>query len=247
MAAVKGRGVVMSIAVILAIGAAVSIALYLRAVRDDAGGGERTTVIVAKRDIPASTDLDPLIADAEFTTLEVPEETLIPGVITDIAQLQGQVTAFPILAGEQISTARLKGPDEAAGGTLGIPEDSQAVSFQLQPFQGVGGVLSQGDHVAIYATFKQPGTNAGAEVTGVSLTVVSNVLVLRTASTVTSTEGSVAVSTAQVPVIVTLALTPQQAQKVLLAQDQGTIWLALLPPGEEGSVPRPTAFGQLLP
>ncbi len=246
MAAVKGRGVVMSIAVILAIGAAVSIALYLRAVKDDAGGGERTTVIVSKRDIPASTDLDPLIADAEFTTLEVPQEALVPGVITDIAQLQGQVTAFPILAGEQISTSRLKGPDEAAGGTLGIPEDAEAVSFQLQPFQGVGGVLSQGDHVTIYATFKQPGTNAGAEVTGVSLTVVSNALVLRSASTVTSTETTT-VSSSQVPIIVTLALTPQQVQKVLLAQDQGTIWLALLPPGAEGSVPKPTAFGQLLP
>ena len=247
MAAVKGRGVVMSIAVILAIGAALSIALYLRAAKDDAGGGERTTVIVSKRDIPSGTDLDPLIAGAEFNTLEVPQEALIPGAITDIAQLQGQVTAFPILAGEQISTARLKGPDEAAGGTLGIPEDSQAVSFQLQPFQGVGGVLTQGDHVAIYASFKQPGTNAGAEVTGVTLTVVSNVLVLRSVSTVTSTGDTATLTTTQVPIIVTLALTPQQVQKVLLAQDQGTIWLALLPPGAEGSVPKPTAFGQLLP
>jgi pilus assembly protein CpaB len=247
MAAVKGRGVVMSIAVILAIGAAVSIALYLRSVRDDAGGGERTTVIVAKRDIPSGTDLDPLIADAEFTTLEVPQETLVPGAITDIAQLQGQVTAFPILAGEQISTARLKGPDEAAGGTLGIPDDHQGIAFQVQPFQGVGGVLTQGDHVAVYATFKQPGTNAGAEVTGVSLTVVSNALVLRSRSTVTSTGDAAPVSTTQAPFIVTLALTPQQVQKVLLAQDQGTLWLALLPPGAEGTVPRPTAFGQLLP
>ena len=245
MAAVKGRGVVMSIAVILAIGAAVSIALYLRAVKDDAGGGAQTSVIVSKRDIPAGTDLDPLIADGEFTTLDVAQDALVTGVVTDIAQLQGQVTAFPILSGEQISTARLKGPDEAAGGTLGIPDDMQAVSFQLQPFQGVGGVLTQGDHVAIYAAFKQPGTQAGAEVPGLSITVVQKALVLRSTRT-----GGVATDPAgssAAPVIVILALSPGQAQAVILAQDQGTLWLGLLPPGADGRTPQPTAFGQLLP
>lgn len=250
MAAIKGRGVVMAMALILAIGAAAAVFLYLRAVEDDAGGGELTTVIVSKRDIAAGTRLDPLIAEGEFTTREIPRDALVAGVVTDVTQLQGKVTAFPILSGEQISSARFKGPTEAAGGTLGIPEGFQAISFQFQRFQGVGGILTQGDHVAVYGSFKQPGSSAGVEVPGVTMTIVKEALVLRsvggpsTTSGVTSGTGTVV--TASTPMIVTLALTPAQAQKLIFAQDQGTVWLSLLPPGEEGSVPQPTTFGRLL-
>jgi hypothetical protein len=39
---------------------------------------------------------------------------------------------------------------------------------------------------------------------------------------------------------VTVALLPKDAQDVVFAQEKGTLWLGLLPPGESGKKQNPT-------
>src|SRR4051812_10425542 len=105
----KSRGLVVALALLLAIGATAAVFLYVNGVREDASTtGTLTTVIVSTQDVQANADLDPLLAeDGVFVPKDVPESTLVDGAVTDIAQLQGRTTTFPIIANEQIPLSRL--------------------------------------------------------------------------------------------------------------------------------------------
>jgi hypothetical protein len=43
-----------------------------------------------------------------------------------------------------------------------------------------------------------------------------------------------------------MALTPQDAQRLAFTMDQGRIWVALLPPGEQGKKQKPISFGEVI-
>src|SRR5438874_6234685 len=157
----KTRGAaVLVLALALAVLATGAVFLYVRSVQQRATGavGE-TTVVVAKQDIPAGSKLDALVSEGAFTTMSVPEDTVIPGAVTSLSQLTGQTTAQPILEGEQITTLRLHGSakEDLGGGVLGIPPGFTGVTFQLPVANAGGGSLRQGDHVTVFGSFDASG------------------------------------------------------------------------------------------
>jgi pilus assembly protein CpaB len=254
----KARGLVVVIALLLAGVAAGAVFMYVRGIQDETRAAEkRVSVVVAKEDIPPGTELDPLLSGGVFARLEVPRTTLIRGVVTTLDQLQGHETSSPILAGEQISTARLRGQAEFGGGVLGIPEGHKAVTLPLEAPRALGGVLQTGDHVSIYATFLEAGEGKGKvtvdesgnttsastkveAVPGLTITVVPDVQVLRAAVPATSGLGSSSEDSKTIQV--TMALTPRDAQRVIFAMERGHVWLSLLPPNEAGAVEAPVSF-----
>ena len=222
------RAITVIIVLLTAAAAAGGVFLFMNGVREQADAGRITVdVIVASQDVAAGQELDPLIEDGVFRTRAVDSEDLLPGVVTDIYQLRGQRSAYPILAEEQIAAARLAGPLQAGGGILGIPDGLQAASISLEPQRVVAGVLQQGDHVEVFGTFSSGGN--GSQTTRV---VIEDALVLA----VVRPEGAVAGSGAGDTT--TLAVTPEQAALLIFAQEQGHVWLTLLPPNQPG-VPVP--------
>ncbi len=256
----KKRGVALFVAVLLAGGATAAVFLYVEGVRRDATAApSMVRVIVPKRDIAAGTQLDGLISAGAFTTLEVPQIAVVSGAITDLSQLQGRTTSTFILQDEQITTARLRGSTQATGGILGIPKGYQAVTLEQTLQQVVGGVLQAGDHVTIYGSFdstltakfhfKKTGSIASGEIGvtgqgqlagGEVVVVVPDVQILKVAPVPNSNGGS---DLSQK--LVTLALLPQDAAKVLYAGAQGHVWFSLLPPGEQGKPQAPVTFLQV--
>jgi len=223
---VKRRAFAAVITVLFAAAAAAGVFLFMQNVREDATGVIDTVdVVVATVEIPAGEELDPLIEQGVFAMEAVSRDSLVQGVITDTYQLAGQRTAYPILAGEQISAARLAGPLQAAGGTLGIPAGHQAASLTLEPQRVVAGLIRGGDHVEVFATFT--GQVRGDETTRV---VIPDALVLWTQSGAQAGSGSRTI---------TLAVTPVDASLLIFAQEQGHLWLTLLPPNEAGVVVPP--------
>jgi Flp pilus assembly protein CpaB len=206
------------ITLLFAAAAAAGVFLFMKNVRQDAQKPTTSVnVLVSVQDIPAGTELDSLIAQNDFVTQSVPSNLVIQGVITDVYQLQGQRTAYPILAGEQISAARLAGPLQAAGGTLGIPSGYQAASVTLEAQRSVAGALQQGDHVEVFGTF----TTKESSTTRV---VIPDALVLAVPTDASGNSGN----------NVTLAVTPVEASLLIYSQVQSTVWLTLLPPNENG-------------
>src|SRR5919109_2046631 len=237
----KTRGLAIALAVVLAGGATFAVFLYVQSIKDEnvpqAAAVNMVTVIVPKQDLPAGTSLDGLISAGAFTTVRIPAEAVVPGAVTDLQQLQGRATSTFILQGEQISTARLQGSRQPTGGLLGIPAGYRAASFQLEGQRVVNGGVQPGDHVAVYLTTKK---GDGQE----TVVVVPDVLVLETTSAAPAT-ASEAGAPASGTAVITFALKPRDTAKMILAQEQGHIWLSLLPPNAHGRPQPPVTLSEL--
>jgi len=235
----RSRSLVVAAAFVLATTATLAVFVYVRGVKADARTtGDQVSVIVSKEDIPAGLELDDLIADGAFRSVLMSEESLIGGAITSLSQLQGRETAAAILRGEQIAAARLKGSGTPLpGGNLGIPEGHQAVSLPLQTPQAAGGAVQAGDHVTIYATFG----NRGQSSVAATVTLVPDAQILTIKQPADETGDEV-----DAGIVVTLALPAKDTQKVVFAHEEGSLWLSLLPPDQEGLAQPPVSFGEVV-
>ena len=158
----KGRGLVVFLALILATLATAGVFMYSRGVEEQAKtGGTMVQVVVSKVDLPARTDLDQLIKDDQFRIIQVPEGVVVDGAVTSLDQLAGKSNSVAILAGEQIPVARISG--NVPGGALAIPDGMEAITVSLDASRGVAGSINSGDHVTIYSTFKDAPTNGRGE------------------------------------------------------------------------------------
>jgi hypothetical protein len=163
----KSRGLVVAIAVVLAVLAAVGVIVYTNGVREEVLVNETRVVIVATQDIPANTALDPLIDGAVFNTINVPLDNAVDGAVTSIEDLRGRITTAPIFANEQIPLSRV---GEGDAGLLGISPGHVGLGVQVEGARAVNGSVQRGTNVVIYATFKK-----GVPVTRDSLeTLMSN-------------------------------------------------------------------------
>jgi pilus assembly protein CpaB len=247
---VKSRGMVIVLAFLLAAGATGAVYLYVSGVKQEATtGGALTTVVVAKQDIAAGTELDPLIEQGVFQPAEVPSSALVSGAVTQLTQLRGQTTTAAILAGEQIPAARLSS-GTLPGGPIGLQKGYVASTFQLSAEQVVGPALQRGAHVNIYAAFDAAtsrslkasrGAPTPTAVNGVVMTLVSNVKVLDVIR-----PGVPAGQQAQDQgALVTFELLPTDAEKVVFSQQYGNLWLGLLAPNDNPATARPIDFVML--
>ncbi len=228
----KRVGMATALTVVFALAAAAAVFLYVQSARQQAeSGGDTVPVLVSTVDIPAGQALDPLIEQGVFKLRDVPSDVVVQGVIQDVSQLRGQRTAYPILANEEITAARLRGEFQAAGGPLGIRPHMQAWSVTLEPDRVVAGALQQGDHVEIFGTFDQ--AKGDGSLTRV---LVPDARVLWTSAPPGSTETTTA---AGGQITLTLEVSPEQAALLTYSQERGAIWMTLLPPNETGTDVRP--------
>ena len=267
----RSRGLVVAIAVILAIAAAGAVILYTKGVKQDAvSGGALAVVVVSSQDIPANTDLNPLLNDGVFSELQVPTDAVIDGAVTSLDELKGQTSTAPILANEQISPARLSSGEAAPGGNLGISPGHIGVATEVDLERGVAGSITSGDNVAVYATFSEgtPVTKAsmrqllspaqlakftatlkdgtvatGAPVVriGAPFTVVL-VPSVRVLSVENPTVDETGKSTGNT-VMMTLDLQPDAASNLVFAREVGSVWVGLLPPENEDGYPVQATVG----
>jgi pilus assembly protein CpaB len=258
----KSRGLVVVLALVLATLATAGVFLYMQGVREDAKtGGDLVTVVVSKVDIPANTELNPLIANDQFVAQEVPADAVVDGAITQLDELKGRKTNTFILAGEQIPRSRVEGGG-VAGGVLGIPEGHQAITVALEAPRAISGALTGGDRVTIYATFEDltiiklnpdftpVPTTGGDSGEGFDTTVVlvPEAEVLRVTIPQTSDvpgEEAAAPGT-NVDMAITLAFLPDEAQEFVFALEEGKVYLSLLPPDGVGQAMDPLTAAQIL-
>jgi pilus assembly protein CpaB len=247
----KGRGLVVFLALILATLATAGVFMYSRGVEEQAKtGGTMVQVVVSKVDLPARTDMDQLIKDDQFRIIQVPEGVVVDGAVTSLDQLAGKSNSVAILAGEQIPVARISG--NVPGGALAIPEGMEAITVSLDASRGVAGAINSGDHVTIYGTY----TDVTDIKTGEKLPTMTNVLVptaellavFRPVSSSTFGNDESATSSEQIPgsLAVTLALTPEDSQRFVFTMETGRVWFGLLPPDESGQPLKPITFLQVV-
>jgi pilus assembly protein CpaB len=205
-------------------------------------------VVVSKVDLPARTDMDQLIKDDQFRIIQVPVGVVVDGAVTSLDQLAGKSNSVAILAGEQIPAARISG--NVPGGALAIPEGMEAITVSLDASRGVAGSINSGDHVTIYSTFRDaPTKGAEKETTTLVLVPTAELLaVFRPVSSTTFGGDESQTPSEQLPgsLTVTIALTPEDAQRFVFSMESGTTWFGLLPPDENGQPMEPVTFAQVV-
>jgi Flp pilus assembly protein CpaB len=268
----RSRGLVVAIAVVLAVLAAVGVIVYTNQVRTEVTEQDTVPVLVANQDIDANTNLSPLIDQGVFDYVRVPDDALVQGAVTTMEELQGQTTVAPIFAREQIPESRLSS-GESVVSQVGVTEGHVGVSVDLEAPRGGGGLVQRGDSIGIYATF-EPDTPIlrdtlksilspkSIQQLVVSNTVTANpanakVLVLNRKFTITLVP-SVRVLSIQNPAIdeqgrateggsvsMMLDLLPTDARNFVFANEVGKVWVGLLPPAnaDEGYPQEETTIG----
>lgn len=193
---------------------------------------EAEVVFVAKTAILPKTKIT---ADM-IQEVKIPGEYVQAGTISDKNKVIGAVVRDKIEAGEHITERRLFLEGKSAGFTGVIPSGKRAVTLAVNEVTGIAGFIKAGDYVDIVAVF-----DAGTVGDNTGGLILENILVL--ASNKETENGVVETSAKDAPKeavkmgTVTLALDPEAAAKLVLAEEKGKVHLALRPylPGIEGS------------
>jgi pilus assembly protein CpaB len=196
-------------------------------------GARPIEVLVVEQLIPAGTPGEAL---ADYVTTEtIPAKAAVRGRVTDLSALSGRVATVDLLLGEQLLASRFERPGNLqAPGTVEVPAGLQEISVLLEPQRVVGARLSAGDVVGVYLSQKLP------DGTGQTSAVLHQVLVTQIqgapAAVDPAAEGDVETAAAGAPaasLMVTLAVTAQDAETVVFGMEHGTLWLSLETDGDD--------------
>jgi len=239
----RSRVFILVAAVVLGIAAALVTAQYLRgATARLTSEAEPVQVLVAMQDVPRGTTAEEALKQGFIQVQEVPQRYVSANAVSSARGIEGQVLAATLSKGEQVTRARFQFPSEA-GLSFAIPDGFLAVSIPADDVTCVGGMLKSGDWVMVTATF-DPGPN-GKDAESRILLPKARVLAVGIDTGVTvdeETDGNGPTLTAGArssgradsvqSATVTLALKPGDVEKVVFAERQGSVWLALLPTTE---------------
>jgi pilus assembly protein CpaB len=243
------RVLVVVLAVLLAATGTAGVLLYVRQADARAVAGKETvSVLVAAKKVPAGTS----VADARGSGLvrteimpkeTVPDDTLLSG--DDLSGLDAQVAAGDIAAGQLLRRAMFVAKSVRADG-LDIPDGKMVVSIAVNSAQEVAGYLKAGSMVTVFDTFtvaeNQGRTPAGDDLarnheynqaTRVLLPKVQ-VLAVGPAPQSTKSNSSTTSNDPNADVLVTVAVTQAEAEKLVHGAQVGHLYLAMVP---EGVVP----------
>lgn len=208
-----------TIAIILATIGSLILASYFNALQAKIeGDAEPVAVFVAKTAIPAGTGSGELLLRLEKQN--IPRKFIAADAISNEAEVKNATLVIALSAGEQLTKNNLR-RDAVSEISYRLTADKVAISIAVDEVVGVAGHVKAGDRVALIAAFS-PGPGGG----DVSQVLLKDVEVLASAASDLK-EGKLAASGAKKTL--TLAVLPQEAEKIVFAAEKGKIWVTLLP------------------
>lgn len=161
------------------------------------------------------------IGENDLKTVKLPAENLPEGVFHSKTRVVGRGVVLPIVRGEYILPGKIAGENAGSGLPALIPPGMRAVSVRVNEVVAVAGFVVPGTRVDVLLT-GNPGGSADNQTT----TVLENIAVLAAGQKL---ERTAAGDPQSVPVI-TLLVSPEDAQKLTLASQEGRIQLSLRNP-----------------
>jgi len=204
--------------VALALGAIVSYSVY-RTLQSRTGGDAPpgVDIVVAANDIPVGAK----VGDNDVKVVRFPAADLPPNCFHLKSSVVGRGAILPIAKGEFFLPNKLAGENAGSGTPSLIPPGMRAVSVRVNEVIGVAGFVVPGTRVDVLLT----GNPTGAAEQRTT-TVLENVAVIATGQKLErNTAGD-----PQVTPVITLLVSPDDAQKLTLATTEGRIQLALRNP-----------------
>ena len=174
-------------------------------------------VMVAANDLQVGARVD----EHDIKVIQISASDMPPGAPRKKADVIGHGVIIPISKGDFILPNHLAGENAGAGLPALIPPGMLAVSVRVNEIVSVAGFVTPGTRVDVLLTGSP--TGSGEQQT---TTVLQNVAVLASGHTLERTATGEAQNTA----VITLEVTPEDAQRLTLASTEGHIQLALRNP-----------------
>lgn len=182
------------------------------------------TIVVASKDLPQGTNL----ARENLTAKQWPAATVPAGAFTNVDSIIGRVTNVPVYAGEAIVPGRLAPVGVAAGLEVKVPAGKRAMAVKINDVAGINGLIQPNSRVDVVVMMR----SGEATSAPVAKLFMENVRVLSVGSTVQRDADGKALNATTAA----LEVTPQEAERLAIATNEGLIQLVLRGYGDPGSV-----------
>ena len=225
----------MILAVILALVAGVLTIRWLGTMRTNQSAQvkvavPKSDVLVATRAIPKGARLD-----ASMVGLKPYEAGAVPqGALRDQAEALGRISARDISPDDPITPDKLMPKGAVSGGLdASVEPGKRAFTIKGSKLMGAGGLITPGCRVDVLATYSQPGAKNDEKVNKI---ILENVPLLTTGTERETKIGKDGREELANTDFFTLMVTPEEAERLALAVDLGSMHLALRKPGDEDVV-----------
>jgi pilus assembly protein CpaB len=186
------------------------------------GANRMRSVVVVTEDLPAGT----VIASKSIRLASLPTDLIPDGSFEDPARVVDRIAVMPFYRNEPVLEAKLAPVEVTRGGIAALTgPDKRALAVRVDEVVAVAGFIRPGDRVDVLATL-HPDEQSGP----VSKIILENVPVLATEGTAADASKNAPSVTAEGPRVMTLEVSPREAEKLSLAASEGRIQLALRHP-----------------
>ncbi|MBW3660053.1 MAG: Flp pilus assembly protein CpaB [Gemmatimonadetes bacterium] len=180
-----------------------------------ATASESSRVVVAARDL----ELGRVLTSADVKVVDWPARFVPPGYAGTVDAVVGRGLIQHVSANEPLLAAKLATKEEGGGLPIVIPEGKRAVSVKVDEVIGVAGFIRAGTRVDVLVTLNP--TNEREE--AASRLVLQNVQVLAAGQEYKrDVDGE-----PQTVTVITLLVSPEEAETLTLSSTEGRIQLAL--------------------
>jgi pilus assembly protein CpaB len=195
----------------LAVGSLVSMKVY-RLLRAKIGSpNDLVDFLVAANDIPVGAKIE----DGDLKVVKLPPEDLAEDAFHSKDRAVGRAVILPIAKGDFVLAYKVTAEGSGSDPSSLIPKGMRAVAVNVNEVTGVAGFVAPDTRVDVLATVNSSGSNGPRNVT-----ILQNVRVLAADQHLDHGTGAPAH-------VVTLLASPEDAEKLALATQEGHIQLIL--------------------
>lgn len=180
---------------------------------------DMTQIVVVSQKVGLGTRLAP----EDLRLAAWPKAVPLQGSFQTIAEVVGRGVLVPMGANEPVLDSKLAPKEAGSGFTTAIPEGMRAVAVKVNDVIGVAGFVLPGTRVDIIVSGS---SDTGPNGTDISKVILENVQVLSAGQNIDQEVNG----KPQNVQVVTLLVTPDDAQKLALASVDGRLQLALRNP-----------------
>jgi pilus assembly protein CpaB len=213
--------IVMAGALVFGLLAAFSVSRYLSSAQ---ATSNHVKVAVARVEIPIGTK----IIKEQVMEMEFPSNSTPDGTFESADKLVGRVAIVQIAPREAITDSKLAPEGTAGGLTATIPEGYRAMTVKVDDAAGISGFIQPGALVDVVVVI-DPKENSNQD--PISKIVLQNIKVLANGQNMDKPKDEREAKTIKA---VTLQVTPEQAEKLALAANEGKLQLVMRNSTDQG-------------
>lgn len=229
---------ILIVAVIFALVTTALVYSYMAYMEKPKENTENSNVVIAVKTIEKNA----LISPGDVKMVKMARVNVNPKSVTDMGEIVGKRAKDKIYEGEQVVLDRVM-IDEKLILSYNIPQGKRAVSINVKEAVEVGDFIRPGDYVDILATFDKYEVEEGNVKTVYPRTtkvILQNILVLGMGQLMDVPEKP----RTDLPKTATLAVAPDEAEKLVFSEEAGVLRMALRRVGDYNPVATQGAIRQ---